>query len=304
MGSCLGPTFSEYYMCYLENKVFEKYPSLKPRLYTRYVDDIFVVIDDLSDIDAIKDKFQGESVLQFTHEPEKDRKLAFLDCLVEHFGESYQTSVYIKETNAGDCLNFKSICPENYKIGVIKALLHRGYEISSTWEIFHTEIERIKQLLTDNNFPCKIIEEQISRFLSNKMTRTKPSETDDKEKVNLWFMNQMTSNYKNEENKLTKVIRTHVQPASENQVVKLNISNKAVRLCKLLIKNKTCLETDPAMQLHVIYRYTCNNDGCISTSHVGYTTCTLRERFRTHTQKGSIIKHLRDAHQRTRIPRD
>ena len=34
-----------------------------------------------------------------------------IDCLIEHFGESYQTTVYIKETNAGDCLKFKSICP-------------------------------------------------------------------------------------------------------------------------------------------------------------------------------------------------
>ena len=119
MGSCLGPTFSEYYMCYLENKVFEKYPSLKPRLYTRYVDNIFVVIDDLSGNRRHQRKVSRIiciAAYTYTHEPEKDHKLAFLDCLFEHFGESYQTSVYIKETNVGDCLNFKSICLENYKI--------------------------------------------------------------------------------------------------------------------------------------------------------------------------------------------
>ena len=55
-----------------------------------------------------------------------------------------------------------------------------------------------------------IYEEQISRFLSNKMTRTKPSATEDKKKANLCFMNQMTSNYKVKEINLTKVIRTPV----------------------------------------------------------------------------------------------
>ena len=93
MGSSLGPTFSENYMCYLDNKVFDKYPSLKPRLYTRYVDYILVVINDLSGLGAVKDKFQGESVFRFSYEPVKDRRLAFLACSVKHFEESYQTSV-------------------------------------------------------------------------------------------------------------------------------------------------------------------------------------------------------------------
>ena len=110
----------------------------------------------------------------------------------------------------------------------------------------------------------------------------------------------MSSNYKVEEKKLTKLIRTQVQPASENQLVKLNIYYKAVRLSNLLIENKTYLETDPTMQHHVVYCHTCIKVGCNSTSYVGNTTCTLRECLRAHTQNSSIIKHLRDVHQRTR----
>lgn len=100
-------------MCYHENKGFESHLFLKLKLYTRYVDHIFDVIDVVSLIDAVKDKYQEESVLLFTHEPEKDRKLAFLDSLVKYFEENYHTSVYIKDTNARECLNFKSICLEN-----------------------------------------------------------------------------------------------------------------------------------------------------------------------------------------------
>lgn len=304
MGCCLGPTFSEFYMCHLENRVFEQYPNLKPKLYTRYVDDIFVVVDDIAKIDDVKKKFEEESVLKFTHEPEKDRKLAFLDCMVERFEQKYVTSVYVKQTNAGDCLNYHSVCPERYKTGVIKTLLHRGYLVSSTWDIFHAEVQRIKQLLTDNNFPCDMVDDHINKFISAKMTTEERGQEDGKEKVNFWFLNQMTSNYKVEEQTLTKIIQTHVLPGSPDLQVKLNIYYRAMRLSNLLIKNKVCRETDPVKQHHVVYRYTCNQAGCNSTTYVGYTTCTLQERFRTHAQNGSIISHQRETHNRSRVPRD
>ena len=57
-------------------------------IYRRF----FIVVCDLPSINTIKDKFQEEYVLRFTHEPEEDRKLVLLDCLVNHLGESYKTS--------------------------------------------------------------------------------------------------------------------------------------------------------------------------------------------------------------------
>ena len=45
MGSPLGPTFAEFYMCDLENRVLLS-DRLKPNFYAWYVDDIFVVVRD------------------------------------------------------------------------------------------------------------------------------------------------------------------------------------------------------------------------------------------------------------------
>ena len=41
------------------------------------------------------------------------------------------TYVYFddKETRDRDCIHFKSVSPERYKIGGIKTILHRGYQI-------------------------------------------------------------------------------------------------------------------------------------------------------------------------------
>ena len=127
MGSCLGPTFAEFYMCDLENRFFERFPGLKPKLYTRYVDDIFMVVEDQQIIEEIKTELSIMSVLNFTHEIEKDNRLAFLDCLSTKLDNRIVTSVYVKETSGSDVLNYKSICPQRYKTGLIKTLLHRGW---------------------------------------------------------------------------------------------------------------------------------------------------------------------------------
>ena len=54
---------------------------------------------------------------------------------------------------------------------------------------------------------------------------------------------------------------------------------------------------------HVVYKYTCEKEGCNSLSYIGYTTCSLAEKFMMHTSTGSICKHLREKHQAKRIPK-
>ena len=85
MGSCLGPTFAEAYMCDLESRVFCIQPALKPPLYARYVDDRFMVINEADGVRHIMHHFVSNSVLQFTFEIEKSKQLAFLDYLVRRF---------------------------------------------------------------------------------------------------------------------------------------------------------------------------------------------------------------------------
>ena len=44
MGSPLGPTFANFYVGDLESDLFNNKPSLKPSIYVRYVDDIFLLV--------------------------------------------------------------------------------------------------------------------------------------------------------------------------------------------------------------------------------------------------------------------
>ena len=48
-------------------------------------------------------------------------------------------------------------------------MLNRAYTIGSNWDAFHAEVERLKQMFTNNNFPIKLIDETIKQFLDKKM---------------------------------------------------------------------------------------------------------------------------------------
>ena len=294
MGSALGPTFAEFYMCHLENSVFDKYPELKPFIYVRYVDDCFLQVANEQNLLSIKSKFEQESVLKFTIEYEKNKQLAYLDTLVNRTPLYFKTSVYIKTTNFGDCLNYSSICPDKYKSSVINTLLHRAYQICSDWETFHVELIRIKQLLTNNNFPMKIIDERIRKFLDNVFVGPNPETNLDA--IKFYFRNQMSQNYKNEEKILNKIIDTHIKPVKDNKKVSLFIYYKNKKLQNLFIKNKVN-SNEISVQHHVVYSFKCTQEGCNSLqNYIGYTTCTVGERFKMHAQIGSIKKHLNEKH--------
>ena len=66
MGSSLGPTFANYYMANLEEETFKSNPELAPRVYARYVDDIFLVVNSNEEIQQIKKHFENNSVFKFT----------------------------------------------------------------------------------------------------------------------------------------------------------------------------------------------------------------------------------------------
>ena len=297
MGSPLGPLFANFYMCFIENNII---PTLNnsPIIYTRYVDDILLMIPNINTLREIKEKFESLSVLKFTYEIEEKKTIAFLDVKVARKNEALETSVYTKSTNSGECMNYLSIAPERYKVGVIRTFLHRAYNICSSWTAFHTEISRIRQLLTNNNFPMHVIETEIHKFLNRKYSqKTGNTDSDNtSDHITLYYKSQMTTHYKQEEANLIKIIDNNVKSTDEEKAVKLQIYYKSKQLRNLFIKNNQH-KLEENKRSHVVYRYTCGQDGCQpSSSYIGYTECALVDRLRNHTQNGAILKHNIEKH--------
>ena len=62
MGSPLGVTFANFYMCDLKIKLIDEKPHLKPHIYCRY-SDIFVVTHNMTQIEDLKTTLLNNSVL-------------------------------------------------------------------------------------------------------------------------------------------------------------------------------------------------------------------------------------------------
>ena len=314
MGTPLGPTIANFFMCNLENNAFENHPNLKPTVYCRYIDDILIVIDNFQQLTQLQELFITQSSLNFTYEIETNKKLSFLYTLIKRKNNELITTVYRKSTNTGECLNYNSICPEKYKTSVIRNLLYRAYSICSNWHEFDVEVRRIKQILINNNFPNWIVDKTINAFLGNKhkITTTEPTtatnrndeeaeeqsdadsdQTTQVETIKLYFRNQMTNTYKQVERELKKIVYDYVTE-EENKELKILIYYRNKKLKNLLIKNNMHKPND---DFNVVYKYSCDQVPCTEAQscYIGYTTTTVKERFKQHA---SIKKHFRTVHNR------
>ena len=108
--------------------------------------------------------------IKFTEEREKvidntKSEIPFLDVLVTRDTEKgLQTSVYRKKTFTGTYLHWNSLAPRDYKIGLINCLLDRAHRICSTEESLKNEIKKLKQILSKNEYPPKIVSNTIKKF--------------------------------------------------------------------------------------------------------------------------------------------
>ena len=221
MGSPLGPTFANFYMGDLENKIL---PNLErpPTIYCRYVDDIFVQVNNIQDLEIIQNELKSNSVLNFTVELNENKKLPFLDIKVDATKDTFHTKIYKKETDAGVCLDGNSCCAEKYKISVINNYINRAFKVTNNWEDFHEEIKNIKQTLVNNNYSNNMIDSQIKTFLEKKVTQNEKTK-ENKTTINIYYCNQMHHNYKIDERVLKEIVHNNTSTINPNKKINLMI---------------------------------------------------------------------------------
>ena len=103
MGSPLGPTLANAFMCHYEKKWLEECPSqFKPIYYRRYVDDIFVTFSSPARVALFFNYLNSRHAnISFTHENEINNTLAFLDLSIYRENNRFVTSIYRKPTFSG-----------------------------------------------------------------------------------------------------------------------------------------------------------------------------------------------------------
>ena len=169
MGSPLGPTFANIFMCSLEERMLDDCPlAFHPLFYNRYVDDTFLLF---------RDRYQADNFLEyannvhpninFTIEYENNNRLPFLDILITRDDDHFNTTVFRKKTFTGLGANFYSHCYFNFKLNALSTLFHRAYTLTSDWDKFHKEIIYLHQYFVNNCYPSNLFYKYLKKFMNS-----------------------------------------------------------------------------------------------------------------------------------------
>jgi hypothetical protein len=297
MGSPLGPTFAEYYMCNVENNVLAD-DNLKPSTYCRYVDDIYVVVRNEDHLIQLKNKMQDESVLNFTHEMSVNSTLPFLDVEVKLVNNEYRTTVHRKPTNADTCLNSMSECPNRYKLSVIRSYVHRAHKICNDEPSLKSELARSKQILINNGYSNTQVDAVIKKY--RPPTSNNPTANDMTGRTHkVYYCNQMSDAFKTDERILQDIVFKNTKCRAPEDRLSLVIYYKNDKTTQLLIRNNPASKPRNLQQTNVVYKFSCPYEDCKlqnNVSYIGLTTTTLSRRLTCHLSSGGPKTHFQLIH--------
>ncbi|KFD58070.1 hypothetical protein M513_00833 [Trichuris suis] len=166
MGSVLSPVLTELFMENLEEKAFSPTgPLFAIKVFKRYVDDIFAIIQkgsELPFLNHLNSLFPKKSC--FTIEVERNGRLPFLDILLLRKQSKVVSQVFRKLTNTNTLIHFQLHHPEKVKIGLITGMVDRAHRLCNP-QFLPTELGHIKRTFLYKGFPSKLVNSCITQRL-------------------------------------------------------------------------------------------------------------------------------------------
>lgn len=274
MGSPLAPILADIFMTYIEEQ-FEEYEHFnKIKLYMRYVDDTFIILNgkerDVQEFVNFTNKLHHK--IKFTHEKEKNFELPFLDVKVIKQRTKYETTIFKKETHTGQLLHWHSCQARKYKTGLIKTLTFRAISICSSKQLLDEQCDLIEKTMIQNGYPRGLVKRKIKNTIEqHQKSKKKPTVENKKKKyIPLTY-------YGNESiimsNKIEKMIKSLFPTIDIIFAFK-----KGITLGKLFVKN---FKGKDPMDIGVIYKLVCKNCDQV---YIGQTKLNVHERMRQHKE--------------------
>ena len=245
--------------------------DFKPLFYRRYVDDSFLIFKQKTHVKQFVDYLNTKHInIKFSSEIENNNSLPFLDLFISHAQNKFTTTIYRKPTFTGSGLNYISFIPYLYKINCIKTLFHRCFSITSTWVLFHNEINYLKEYFVNNSYPRQLLDRTLKSLLHKKFKGTDlvASAPKDIRYIKLPFYGHISYSIRNEINDILKKSYPQIN-------FKFVFSNN--RTIGSLFRLKDVIPD--CMQSGVCYLYKCA--GC-NASYVGLTNRNLHSRIAEH----------------------
>ena len=267
----------------------DNYSSSQVLFYRRYVDDTFCLFNNEEDALMFFDYINARHPsIRFTMEREIDKKLPFLDILLDNSHPSIVTSVYRKKTLTGLLTNYFSFAPLNYKLGLVRTLVDRVYKINNSWVGFHLDVKKLIVILRKNCFPSWVIDKIIHSYVSKKMNPSNGQiDSPNSGKTHFYKLPYVGRFSKIAQTKLRKLLKRYCKADLD---VKLVFSTFKLRNM-FSVKDSV----PQSLRSRVVYKFSCA--GC-NASYIGETTRHICARVREHllSDKSShVYRHLQSS---------
>lgn len=288
MGNPLSPTIADIVLDTLLDDVLEKLKrkNIEIKFISKYVDDLFAVINKDDELIILETLNAHHKKLQFTIEVENNDQIPYLDMKIMKDDKKLITDWYTKPTASGRFINYLSTQPKTMKINTATNFIKKVLDISDE-RFKNKNINKIRNILTMNNYPIFITNNIINKTLNMKQN-TEEKETVEKIFYSVPFIPKLT------ESKTLKGI------INNDNIAVAHKSNITLR--HLFTKKKT--KIDKLKTDNVVYELTCvgnERDQC-NKVYVGTTKRMLNTRILEHEadiKKGkettALAQHIKES---------
>ena len=164
MGSSMAPSYASLFTGKLEND-FLNARVLKPTLWLRFLDDIFMIWDhSLNELHSFIDTINNlHPCIKFTHTISQ-KSVTFLDVKVSK-EESLDicTDVFEKETNIHQYLDYTSCHPKKCKDSIPYSQAKRYRRITSDDNKFHSSLDKLRSYFQARYYPNTMIDSAFEK---------------------------------------------------------------------------------------------------------------------------------------------
>ena len=233
MGSPLGPMMANAFMCSIEERLQDQ--GKMPDFYKRYVDDTLSIMPKVETAEAflstlsLNDSYPS---INFTMELAANGKLPFLGVEIVKHMSRLETKVYKKPTDTGLLMHYQSHVDVRYKQSLLRTMLNRAFKLSSNWQLYHLECERLTDTFSRLHYPVPLLQSAIKDFVTAKVSGDVRSEQtcDDKKaqvRMILPFKDRRSANsVRRQLGELSRKIGKDIHPVFTSRKIGSNIKPK------------------------------------------------------------------------------
>jgi hypothetical protein len=186
MGTRMAPSYANLFMGHLETTFLNK-QDLKPLLWARYIDDIFVLWPHGRDSLSSFISFLNSSFSVSFTSSVSDSLITFLDINIQIKDNKFITSVHKKPTNHDQYLHFHSCHPSHTKRSIPYSLSIRGHRICNNDHYLKEYTDNLHATLKKRQYPEKLLSKQILPRNAKYTPRIKTQQTDQLNLVTTFF---------------------------------------------------------------------------------------------------------------------